>query len=106
MGFAAFLTRNPSVFDVNDPIGKWQEPRIMGHNQHGPSRLSGNFGKYFHDRAAIIAVQRGGGLVGEDHGRVPDDGARDGDTLLFSAGEFARISFRFMGQPDRRQRRL
>ena len=36
-------------------------------------------------------VERGGRLVGEDHGRVVDDGPRDREPLLLPAGECRRL---------------
>ena len=85
---------------MNDPVRKWQQTRIMRHDQHGVSPFPGDLGKQLHDRLAIGAIKRGGGLVGKDDGRVSDDGARDRHPLLFAAAEFARIRLCLVGQAD------
>ena len=69
-----------------------------------------------HDRLLEVAVQRlqqvqdllgalrvevAGRLVGHQHRRVGDDGARDGDALLLSARELPRVVLA-SGRPGRR----
>ena len=42
------------------------------------------------DFVAAFAVEGAGGFVGENHRRVVDQRAGDGDALLLAAGEFGR----------------
>ena len=99
-GAAVLLTNDPSVLDMNDSIREWQETRIMRHNQHCVPPLFGDFGKYLHDRPAILAIQCGGWLVRKDDRRISDNGASDRNALLFPATEFARKRLCLMGQTD------
>ena len=39
----------------------------------------------------VLRVEVAGRLVGDEDGRVGDDGARDGDALLLAAGELPRV---------------
>jgi hypothetical protein len=96
-GAAVFLANDPSILDMNDAIRKWQDTRIMRHNQHRVSPFPGDFSKDRHDRLAILAVQRGRGLVRQYDGWGPDNGAGDCDPLLFPAAEFARKRRYFVG---------
>ena len=44
-----------------------------------------------HDFLPLRRVQVAGRLVGQDHRRIRDDGARDADELLLAARELSRI---------------
>ena len=77
----------------------------MRHDQHAacPRSLAIS-ARMLHDGLAVLAVQRGGRLVGQDDGRIADNGARNRDALLFAAAEFARIGLCLVGQTDLGQR--
>ena len=85
---------------MNHPIREWQQTRIMRHNQHRVSLFPGDFGKHLHDRLAILAIERGRGLVRQNDGGISDDGAGDRHALLFAAAEFARIRLNLVGKAD------
>jgi hypothetical protein len=52
----------------------------------------------------LVRVSRlPGGLVGEDQGRRVHERAGNGDALLLSAGELARLMVGAVGQPHRLQ---
>ena len=51
-------------------------------------------------------VEVPGGLIGEDHGRVRDQRARDRDPLLLAAGELGWLMVNALCHTDRRQRLL
>ena len=71
-----------------------------------------------HDRAAFLVearedpqhllggarVEVAGRLVGEDHRRVGDERARDGDALLLAAGELGGLVVEPLRHPDRGER--
>src|SRR5512144_1818776 len=82
---AGLLIDNPSVLDMDDAVRKGQQTRIMRHDQHGVSAFPGDFGKYLHDRLAILAIECGGRLVGKNDGRIADNGPGDRDALLLAA---------------------
>ena len=49
--------------------------------------LAGDFGEEFHHLAAALAVERGGGFVGEDEVGLVRERTGHGDALLLAAGE-------------------
>src|SRR5262249_3024862 len=51
-----------------------------------------------------LRVEVAGGLVGEDEGRLADDGARDRDALLLAAGEHAGGVLAAAGQANTLER--
>ena len=57
-----------------------------------------------HDFVGALAVQVAGRLVAEQESRVGDDGAGNGDALLLSAGELARIMIHALGEADDAER--
>ena len=60
------------------------------------SRVEG--AQQFHDLVAALGVEVAGGLVGQQHGGLGDDGPGDGHALLLAAGELGRAC----GAPSRR----
>lgn len=90
LGASALFANDQAVLDMHHAIREWQKPRIVRHNQHPAPLFFSDSGKDRHDRLTILAIQRGGRLVRKDDRRVPDNGARDRDALLFPAAEFAR----------------
>ena len=63
-----------------------------------PSRWSSR--EEVHDLDRRLAVERAGGLVGEDQRRLVDERARDGHALLLTARELARQVPAAVGEPD------
>ena len=102
---AGFLADDAAVLDMDDPVGERHEPRIVGDDQHAAARVLGDVRQDTHDGLAVLAVQRGGRLVGQDHRRIADDRARNRHPLLFAAAELARIVPGLAGQADPGQRR-
>ena len=58
------------------------------------------------DLVGALAIEVAGGLVGDDDGRVVDDGARDGDALLLPARELPRVVAHAVLEADDAERRL
>jgi hypothetical protein len=71
-------------------------PRVGGHvglvrhHQHGDALLGIEPPQQLHDFLAALGVEVAGGLVGQQHGGLGDDGARNGHALLLPAREFGR----------------
>ena len=59
--------------------------------------------KYRHDLDAGAAVEIAGGLVGQQHLRVVDQGARDRDALLLATGKLAGMMVLSAGKSYGRQ---
>jgi hypothetical protein len=53
-----------------------------------------------HDDGLVDGVEVAGRLVGEDEGRLIDQGAGDADSLLLAAGELARTVIEALAQAD------
>ena len=53
-----------------------------------------------HDLLAGLGVEITGRLVGEDDGRIVDEGARDGDALALAAGEFVGFVAHALAEAD------
>ena len=56
-------------------------------------------------RCPVRGVQIAGGLVREQYGRMRHEGARNGDALLFAAGQLLRVVRHSRRQPHLRERR-
>ena len=75
------------VADGNDAVGVLGDVRLVGDENDGVA-LSVEVVKQTHDFVAGAGVEVAGGLVGEDDAGMIDEGARNGDALALSAGEF------------------
>src|SRR5260370_32351301 len=73
--------------------------RVMGDHEDGLAELSDKFLDDRHDFGSAPAVQVPSRLVAEKKCRVGDDGAGDGNALLLTAGELARIMVHAVGKP-------
>ncbi len=60
---------------------------FVSHHEDGDAALTVEFGDELHDLAAALGIEIASGFIGQEDGRVSDDGARDGDSLLLSTGE-------------------
>ena len=76
---------DPPVLDCDDAVSESGEARIVRDAQHGCALLLRALAQEIHDDMAVLAVERGGRLVGEDQLRLLGEGAGDRDTLLFAA---------------------
>ena len=56
------------------------------------------------DLLGVLGVEVAGRFVREQDGGLLDDGARDGDALLLTAGEFVREAARLLGEADEFER--
>ena len=84
-----------SDFDapVEEADGAVREGRhvgLMRHHDDGEAALVIEPGQELHDLMAARGVEIAGRLVGEQHQRIGDDGARDGDALLLAARKLRR----------------
>ncbi len=63
-----------------------RDARLVGYHDDGFAVDGGEVAEEFANAFAIGRVEVAGGFVGKDHGGVGDEGAADGDALLFAAG--------------------
>ena len=78
--------RSNAVVYINDSVGKRSEPHVMGHNRQRDAVGCQHF-QFFHDDADGTWIERGRRFIAQHHGRVGDQGAGDGNTLLLAAGK-------------------
>ena len=69
-----------------DAIAPLSERDVMGYDDNGEPMLAVQFVEQIGDSFACAVVEVAGRLVGQQNFRVPDEGARDHDPLLLSAG--------------------
>ena len=62
---AGFFGRQQPVLDVDDPIGEFEQPRIMRYHQNLAIPLFGDGGQYRHDRVPVGRIERSSGFVSE-----------------------------------------
>lgn len=73
------------------PVGDGRGLLLVGGQQHGDAVGAGGRGEGAQQQGALGAVQRGRGLVGEDHGGQVREGAGQGDALGLGPVEGAGV---------------
>jgi len=66
---------------------------VGGHDDQ--ASVVGDLAQQAQDPVNLDVVQVGGGLVGQDEGRVVGQGAGDGDSLLLATGEIPGFSIQW-----------
>src|SRR5665647_1096546 len=72
----------------------------MRDNQNAVRRVLGYFGKDAHDDLTVPGIQDRRRLIGEDRGRIGNDGARDRDPLLLAPAQLVRIARNLVREPN------
>ena len=95
------VVEDQAVLDVDDAVGVGLQARVVGDADHRRAVLLGGALQQADDDLAVLAVERGGGLVGEQQLRVLGQGAGDGDALLLAAGQLGRalVQARLQARP-------
>ena len=78
---------------------------VMGDQDDGVA-LGGQILQQRHDFRAALAVERAGGLVGEDDLAAVHQRAGDGNALLLSAGKLARAVVQPVAKAERAQQAI
>ena len=76
---------DPALIEDQNLVGLHDRGEAMGDDQAGPP-LGGKI-ELCLNRLLGLGVERRSGLVEDENGRVLEQGARDRDTLLFTAGQ-------------------
>src|SRR4051794_33887899 len=80
-------------------IGVLREPHIVRH--HTDRRAGGvQFLQQVHYGFTVAGIEIARRFIGEEDGWLTGEGARDGDTLLLSAGKLTRQMLRTMAHAD------
>src|SRR5579883_68155 len=104
VGLVRCLIHEDAVLDLDDAVAKRDDAGIVGNDQHRPVTLMCGLREDAHDRAAIVAVERRGRLVGENDGRVGNKRTRDRDPLLLASAQATRPRSRLLLKPDQTER--
>lgn len=73
--------------EVNPAVGPRGEVEVVGDDDEGHSAGSANLEKQLDDSPPGVFVQVSGRFVGQDYAGFVEEGARDGDSLLFAAAQ-------------------
>ena len=93
------LLRHDAILHEDDAVGHVaREAHLVGDDDHGHVAVEGELAHDGEDVADELGVERGRGLVEEQHLRVHGHGARDGDALLLAARELGRLEVGAIGQ--------
>ena len=92
-----------SVAQADDPSGIGRDVLFVSDHHHGPA-LGMQTCKRRHHVHARFGVEVSGGFVSEDQGRIGDDGAGNGDSLLLATGHLVGKVAHPIFQPDRFER--
>ncbi|BDZ64965.1 hypothetical protein GCM10025877_19030 [Agromyces mangrovi Wang et al. 2018] len=94
-----------AVGDGDAPIAAGGQVVVVGDDDEGDAALALQAEEDVLDLGAGRGVEVAGGLVGEDHIGVVDEGARDDDALLLAAREVGGLVLRLVGEPERLEHR-
>ncbi len=86
-----------AVLQPDDPLGLDGDGVVVGDEHHGVPR-GVELLQHGQHLPARVGVQGAGGLVGQDHRRVPGQGPGDGHPLLLAAGELHGLVIQFIAQ--------
>ena len=78
-----------SIPEENIPFSKGSDVRLMGDHDDGNSQLLIETLKDSHDFRARLRIEIARGFVGQNNGRLVNQGTRNGDALLFTSGKLA-----------------
>jgi hypothetical protein len=87
---ASFDAGDAPVADEDDLVGLGGAPGVVGREYEGHVLLALHAAHQGDDLGAGVAVEIGGGLVGEHQRRCGGQGAGDGHALALAAGELCR----------------
>ena len=90
--------REPAVLEVQDAVGDVEDAVVVGDEQDRRAALARERLHAIDDFAARRLVERGRRLVGEHHGRLADERARDRDALALAAGELLGTLVRVLAE--------
>ena len=87
-----------AVEKVNAAVANGSGFRTVGDEDEGNVQLVGDFLEQVQNLFAVHGIEISRGLVRENHGRPMDQGAGDGNALLFTSRELAGKSVRTVFQ--------
>jgi hypothetical protein len=89
LGANVFIREYAPLAEAKDAICTLRDLGVVRDQDKGPA-LVDDAPEDIQDFGAARGVEVSCCLVGKDQSRIIDKGSRDGDALLFAAGQFAR----------------
>ena len=89
-----------AVAHVEDAVGDLGGFGVVGDHEDGLVEVLGGGAEHFEDGVGVLGVEVAGGFVGEDDGGSGDEGAGDGDALLFASGELVGAVVEAAGEAE------
>src|ERR1035437_1263396 len=89
-GLVSDIAFNVTVAPTDGAARAFSHRRIVG-DENQRFALGVQFIEHLHDFHAGGGIEIAGGLVGQNHERIVDQRAGDGDALLLAAGKFKRF---------------
>ncbi len=84
-------------------VGLLGEAQVVGDHDEGHPRIAIEVAELRHDLRFGLFVEIGGRLVGEQQGRLVDEGAGDGRAPLLSGRQLGRVGIEVRGEAEPRQ---
>src|SRR5215472_1282007 len=91
---AAELDDPPLAHDGDPLCDRAHEGEVVSHEEHRQTQVALERGEQLDDGGLDAHIEGGGDLIADQHRRLADQGAGDGDALALSAGQLLRITIR------------
>src|SRR5262245_41551711 len=95
-----------AVVHMRDAVRVMEHARVMGHDNHRPTRFYGMPGQQLHDGLTALMIKSRGGLVADDDARLMNQRAGNRDALLLSTRQRRRQKVDSIGESQFRQQDL
>lgn len=100
LGMILEMSDHVSIVHLNDPIGKFINPAVVGDDDHTAVRLESTGFQKFESFVSAHRVEGGRGFVADDQARFMHQSAGNRHALLLAAGKLVWEGFEFIAQPD------
>ena len=97
---------NESVPHANDALAMAGNIFLVGHDENGDSPVIIERLKRLQDFFGGGGIEVAGWLVGQEEGRLVDQGPGDGHTLLLAAGHLLRVMVHAVSEADKLEQLL
>src|SRR5215472_7883448 len=95
-----FRRHDRPIAHVDDAVAVCGRLGIVGNHQHRLTQLFVGLAKHVQDDLRILRVEIAGRLIGQHDGRLIDEGAGEGHSLLLAAAQFGRAVLQTLIDPQ------
>ncbi len=100
MGSGHFITEYAAVMQSDNAIGVVRQSAVMRYQDERGFFFAIELQQEIEDMLTVRAVEIAGGFVGHENGRLGNEGAGQGDALLFSSGKLNRVVAGAIGETN------